>query len=250
MDRGKGIFSLTPGPVEVTKEAVEADIENQVLLGLDALAGGNGEQADIFLSKNVIRLKGKEIPLVKEGKLLRKVTVAEDVTVPALSEALLDVYVERQEADDNDQESNYVIEIAKGFSHTYPLIMAATLVNINRAVTCKVRVLNPFSSNITLRHDAEIGEAEKIEKRTGVIAAEENIEEGNLATVRRVQLNNVCAHSCSTVLPVTNEHDVQPHLKTLFEQSTVNKTEEEKRVVAGILVKFADTFSKDEWTSG
>ncbi|KAH3883837.1 hypothetical protein DPMN_007805 [Dreissena polymorpha] len=238
---------MTLGPVEVTKEAVVADIEDQVLLGLDVLAGGNGEQADIFLSKNVISLRGKEIPLVKEGKRLRKVTVAEDVTVPALSEVLVDVYVERHEADDYDQEANYVIEPAKGFSHTYPLIMAATLVNVNRALTCKVRVLNPFLSNVTLRHDADIGEAEKIEKCTGVIAAEENLEEeGNLAKIRRVQLNNVRAHSCSKALPVANENDVPPHLKTLFEQSTVNKTEEEKRVVAGLLVKFSDTFSKDE----
>jgi len=97
-DRGIGIFSMTLGPVEVTKEAVVADIEDQVLLGLDVLAGGNGEQADIFLSKNVISLRGREIPLVQEGKRLRKVTVAEDVTVPALSEALVGIFVESQDS--------------------------------------------------------------------------------------------------------------------------------------------------------
>ncbi|KAH3739304.1 hypothetical protein DPMN_045954 [Dreissena polymorpha] len=59
---------MTLGPVEVTKEAVVADIEDQVLLGLDVLSGGNGEQADIFHSKNVISLRGREIPLVQEGK--------------------------------------------------------------------------------------------------------------------------------------------------------------------------------------
>ncbi|KAH3709813.1 hypothetical protein DPMN_069278 [Dreissena polymorpha] len=66
-DRGKGIFRMTLGPVEVTKEAVVADIEDKVLLGLDVLAGGNGEQTDIFLSKNVIRLKGERDP-IGEGR--------------------------------------------------------------------------------------------------------------------------------------------------------------------------------------
>ncbi|KAH3822109.1 hypothetical protein DPMN_123880 [Dreissena polymorpha] len=67
--------------------------------------------------------------------------------------------------------------------------MAATFVNINRAVTCKVKVLNPFSMSVTLRHNSEIGEAERIDCCTGVIANEENEgERDNITTVRRVQL--------------------------------------------------------------
>ncbi|KAH3814428.1 hypothetical protein DPMN_142926 [Dreissena polymorpha] len=68
------------------------------MLGFGVLAGGNGEQADIFLSKSVMSLRGKEIQLMQESKQLRKVTVAEDVKVPAHSEALVDMFVEIQES--------------------------------------------------------------------------------------------------------------------------------------------------------
>ncbi|KAH3866623.1 hypothetical protein DPMN_029721 [Dreissena polymorpha] len=131
---------MTLGPVEVTKEAVVADIEDQVLLGLDVLAGGNGEQADIFISKNVISLRGREIPLVQEGKRLRKVTVAEDVTVPALSEALVDIFVESQ---DSSFEQSTVVK-PKREGH----VVADFLVKLS----------NPFTigkQNSNLTHHAE-----------------------------------------------------------------------------------------------
>ncbi|KAH3725818.1 hypothetical protein DPMN_051667 [Dreissena polymorpha] len=63
--------------------------------------------------------------------------------------------------------------------------MAATLMSINRAVTRKIKVLNPFSTSVTLRHHAEIGKAERIDCCTGVIANEENEgERNNITTVR------------------------------------------------------------------
>jgi hypothetical protein len=43
--------------------------------------------------------------------------------------------------------------------------MASTLLDINRAIISKARVLNPFSTAMKLLQDAEIGKAEKIEKR-------------------------------------------------------------------------------------
>jgi len=250
-EKGAGEFNLILGPVKVICQAVVADIEDEVLLGLDVLAGEKDGQADIFLSKNIIKLKGKEIPLIPATRRLRKVTVAEDVAIPGLSEVVVDVYVERDEADDKDKEENFIIEPTEGFVQRYPLVMAATLVNINRAVTCKVKVLNPFSTSVTLRHHAEIGEAERIDCCTGVIANEENEgERDNITTVRRVQLMTVEKDSRISDLPVANAMDVPPHLKSLFEESVVGKTEEQQSVIAGLLVKYADTFSKDEWDLG
>ncbi|KAH3882454.1 hypothetical protein DPMN_006394 [Dreissena polymorpha] len=106
--------------------------------------------ADIFLSKSIITLKGKEIPLILAIKRLRKVTVAEDVVVPRLSEVVDDVYIECDEADDKDKEEHFIIEPTEGFVQRYQLIISATLVNVNIALTCKVRVLNPLSTGVTL----------------------------------------------------------------------------------------------------
>ncbi|KAH3822108.1 hypothetical protein DPMN_123879 [Dreissena polymorpha] len=114
-ERGTGEFNLILGPVKVICQLVVADMEDEVLLGLDVLAGEKEGQADIFLSKSIIKLKEKEIPLIPATKRLRKVTVAEDVAIPRLSEVVVEVYVERDEADDKDKEENCIIEPTEGF---------------------------------------------------------------------------------------------------------------------------------------
>lgn len=43
------------------------------------------------------------------------------------------------------------------FKERYKLVFATTLVDINIVPTCKVRVMNPFTHDADLRHDAEIG---------------------------------------------------------------------------------------------
>ena len=57
-------------------ETIVADIEDEVLLGYDIPRDEEKGVADILLSKNVIRLRGKEIPCVKrkKGQGPRKVT--------------------------------------------------------------------------------------------------------------------------------------------------------------------------------
>ncbi|KAH3706090.1 hypothetical protein DPMN_065470 [Dreissena polymorpha] len=149
------------------------------------------------------------------------------------------------------KEDNFIIESTKGFVQSYPLVVVATLVNINRAVTCKIKVLNPFSTGVAMRQDAEIGKADRIDCCAGVIANEENeSERDNITTVRRVQLKTAETDSSVKDLPVANAKDMPPHLKSLLEESVVGKTEEQHSFIAGLLVIYADTFSKDEWDLG
>ncbi|KAH3888474.1 hypothetical protein DPMN_012509 [Dreissena polymorpha] len=42
--------------------------------------------------------------------------------------------------------------------------MAATMVDINRSPTCKIRVMNQFSHDVDLKQDAEIAVAERVER--------------------------------------------------------------------------------------
>ncbi|KAH3830050.1 hypothetical protein DPMN_103287 [Dreissena polymorpha] len=58
-EMGMGEFDMVLGPVKVTCQAVVADIDDEVLLWLDLLAGAKGRQADVFLIKSIIKLKGK-----------------------------------------------------------------------------------------------------------------------------------------------------------------------------------------------
>ncbi|KAH3714784.1 hypothetical protein DPMN_057485 [Dreissena polymorpha] len=62
------------------------------------------------------------------------------------------------------------------------------MVDINRSPTCKVRLLNPFSQDVDLRRDAEIGVAERVERVVSVLATtENNPNESEPVSVRRIQ---------------------------------------------------------------
>jgi hypothetical protein len=160
----------------LTVEAIVADIEDEALLGFDVLHGSEKSPADILLSQNKIVLDGVEIPCFQVGipKRVRRVVVADDVQIPGLSEALVDVYVERCEYDDSDNDPSFLLEPTASFRERYQLMMALTLVDINKAPTCKVRILNPLDTEVLLKQDAEIAYAEKVERIVSVVAEEED----------------------------------------------------------------------------
>ena len=174
-DAGQARLELHLGSVQMTEDVIVAEIEDEDLLGYDILRGKHGKPADILLSKNKILLDGNEIPVFQVGKVgkARQVTVAGDMTLPPQAEAVVKVYIERLECDDDDGRADYVVEPTEYFKETYPLQMASTLVNLNQSPTCVVRILNPFPSEVKLHQDAVIGNAEKIERVVSVISREE-----------------------------------------------------------------------------
>lgn len=94
--------------------------------------------------------------------MLRKMTVADNFCIPAKTEAVVDIYVERTEDDDSDREADFLVEPTDHLNKAYQLIMGSTIVNINQSATCKVRILNPSLVDTGLRQDAQTGQAEKI----------------------------------------------------------------------------------------
>ena len=90
------------------------------------------------MSKGVLVLDKKEVPIIQIGvtNRVRKVTAADHFVIPAQSECIIEVYVERKEFDYFTSEKEYVVEPTEHFQAEYPLHMASTLVDINRACTC------------------------------------------------------------------------------------------------------------------
>ena len=249
---GKAEFELILGPLELQKDVIVADIEDDALLGFDILGRGNVGPADILLSRNEIVLNGVSIPVFQVGRTekSRQVTLADDVSVPGQAEAIVDVYIERFEGDD-DEESDYVVEPADAFCDRYPLKLASTLININQSPTCKVRVMNPFPAEVKLRQNAIIGRAEKIERIISVIKDAEHEEVDDLNSVRRIQIAKRKAEEVKgPPRAAANKRDVPDHLKDMYEKSIKGKSEMEAEVVAGLLVKFQEVFSKSEWDIG
>ena len=252
-ESGKAKFTFRLGTLEIIIDAIVAEIEDDALLGYDVLNGSEKGPADILLSKNKIVLDGVDIPCfqVRVNKRSRRVIVAEDTSIPGLTEALVDVFVERIEEDDEKAQEDYLVEPSDAFQDRYRLMMASTLVDINGATTCKVRILNPFSSEVTLKQDAEIGMAEKIERLISIVAEEENSEEnGNLQSIRKIEVNRNKATTPNLSFEKAKAEEVPEHLKTLFTKSTEEMSESERQVIAGLLVKYQDTFSRNEWDLG
>ena len=252
---GKGDFKVLLGSYKLVHEFVVADIEDEALLGFDILMGSEKGPADILLSRGMIVLDGVSIPCFQVGRRSRprRVTVADDVTIPGQTEAVIEVFVEREEFDDLAKQSEYLVEPAQLFKEKYNLVMASTLIDINKSPTCKVRVLNPFPVEATLRQNAYVGTAEQIERIVSVIADSENEgEDGCNECTRRI-----CAAPRKVTdglnLKVTrdaSEPVIPDHLATLYEKSTAGKNNYERNIVASLLNKYSDTFSRDEWDIG
>ena len=251
---GKAEFNFKLDTLELRGEMVVADIEDECLVGVDILQNSQKGPADIILSKGLIILDKHKIRCSQIGlpDSVRKVSVAGEFTIPGLSEAVIDVFVKRTESDDDDDNASYIIEPTEHFTETYPLQMAATLVNLNTTTTQKVRLLNPFSSQVTIRQDTVIGKAEKIDDTTKLITImERDTGSDNNNCVRKIQLNKGDTDILRKVdVSKSAEITVPEHLKQLFEVASKDRTPNEAAALARLLKKHENTFSKDEWDIG
>ncbi|MCG7869970.1 MAG: reverse transcriptase, partial [Candidatus Thiodiazotropha taylori] len=258
---GKGEFSITLGGIDSEVEAVVAEIDDDGLLGIDVLQNGKGGPADLLLSKGVLVVENKEVPIIQVGlkSKVRRVTSADHFVVPPQAESVIDVYVERDDSDDFSCESKCLIEATQHFQETYPLKMAPTLVDINEGCTCKVRILNPFPTSVSIKQDAEVGKAESIAGNPHVLFQQENEKEkGNFYKVRRIDIEAKIeglhvdpeAPGKERKIKESQVKSVPGHLKDLYDRSTENLNEEEKQRVANLLSDYQDTFSRNEWDIG
>ena len=94
-EQGKGNFKLKLGPVSMHIEMIVADIDDDGLLGVDVLQNAEDGPADLLMSKGVLKVAGKEVPIIQVGlqNRIRKVTAADHFVIPAQSEAVIDVYI-------------------------------------------------------------------------------------------------------------------------------------------------------------
>lgn len=256
-DLGKGEFTIKLGTVSLKIEAMVADIDDDGLLGVDVLQSSSNGPTDLMMSKGVLIINKQEVPIIQIGvnSRVRKVTAADHFVIPPQSEAVVDVYIEREEYDDFSAEQDYIIEPTEHFRTTYPLQMAPSLANINESCTGKVRLLNPFPTAVSIKQDAVVGRAEPIEGSPKLVVKQENQEEeDNYARARRISFQ--VKDSCSEEEPIreavqsSSVAAVPDHLGDLYRRATTGLNKEEKERVANLLIRFQDTFSRDEWDLG
>ena len=253
-ERGKAIFQMSIGPIELEKELIVADIQDEGLLGIYILRDDEKGPADILLSKSLLILRGQEIPCIQVGvtNKIRKVTAADHVVIPPQSEAVLDVYIEHMEADDTSCVCDFIVEPTEHCNETYPLKMASTLVDLNSGVTNKIRVLKPFPTAVSINQDAVIAQAQKTDRIHSTVTEEDNSgNESCNVSVRRVELKKTEIKAPKVPRHQTNRiQEVSEHLQELFKRSTLHCSDNEKRAPAELLHNFQITFSKNEWDLG
>ena len=151
-----------------------------------------------------------------------------------------------------------VIEPGAEFRETYPLLMTATVVDINCGATQKVRILNPLNESISIRQDSNVGYAEPFISLQTIMEMEDEEEVNNICCIRRIKSQNETKNSLGSNLENdpklefgdTSNISVPAHLEELYEEAISCCNTEEKRKIAHLLVKYQDCFSKHEYDLG
>ena len=105
--------------------------------------------ADLLMSKDVLVIDRTEVAIIQVGvtNRIRTVTAADQFVIPAQSECVIDVFIERREYDDFSSEKEYVVEPTEHFQAEFPLQMATTFGKHKQST---VRVLNPFPTAMSI----------------------------------------------------------------------------------------------------
>ncbi|CAC5405010.1 unnamed protein product [Mytilus coruscus] len=251
---GKANFNIILGSLEIVAEIVVANIEDQCLLGIDILQGQQGGPADTLLSKGVINLKGVSIPCiqVKKSEIIRKVTAADHFIIPGYCEAVIDVYIERNEKDELLASKEFMIEPSEEFIANNKIAMAACVVDIKDNVTVKAMVLNPSSEEVFIKQDTIIGKASSFLKVLSSLKDMENADETeNFSAIRRLRFSSPKISKHDMIKNVKEDNlRVPSHLTELLDSCSEDLSTDEKGKVANVLNKFQEVFSKHEFDIG
>lgn len=272
-DWGKCNAEIKLDNVTVNSEIIIADIQDDALLGMDILKGTLGKPADIILSQNKIILNGNEIKCEKYIKnITRQVKAADHYVIQGHTEQIIDVFVERTEHDDN-YKSTIIIEPTQSFKENFPLVTASSLAEINGNPTCKVRVMNPFPTDISINQDTIVGTAEIVTEDTQkLLTCESDVDQSNIKSARRLQfiqnkanLQDEHAQNERFNIKQTKEtskssgkrnssktliESVPEHLKSLYAHSAEGKNLTQQQQIAETLTHYKDVFSKNETDLG
>ena len=176
---GRGHFSMTMGSLELRRELYVAEIEDDVLLGADLMLRDGDGPADLILSEGKMVFKGITIKVeqVITGApcQVRKAYAADHYVIPGMSEAILDLFVDKHGCVDGD--NHILIEGAPQFVENHSVVVAPCLVDAANNATVKVRVLNPFTQAVSVKQDTVVGHVLEINAEVNVIVEEESQED-------------------------------------------------------------------------
>ncbi|XP_061173678.1 uncharacterized protein LOC133182850 [Saccostrea echinata] len=202
-----------------------------------------GVPADILLSRGIVRLHGTTIPCiqVKSDNKCRRVTAADNYVVPPYSEKIIQAFVERN--DDGTEPTEFIVEPNEKFSEKYELLMACSLIDIEKSTTVPVRLLNPTCTQKQIWQYVVLGNAEEF--------LYETVLEDPGGSADNITIGHTVRHTTETEKGQLNEK-LPEHLRQLYEDSLKSNELDEKsqRDLFKLLFDFQDTFSKNDLDLG
>ena len=103
---------------------------------------------------------------------------------------LIDVFIDRFEDDQDSHQNIFCVEPTQDFNNRFSLLMASCLKDLKDQVSTKVRSMNPFKTDVKIKQDEVLGEAELIDPQyIQVILSPEGCGQGNQPT-RKIQSDN------------------------------------------------------------
>ena len=106
----------------------------------------------------------------------RRVMAADHYMIQGKCEQIIDVLVELQVPDYYSVKCEVIIEHSPLFTETYPLLMAPTVVDLNGGAKQKVRVLNLFNTEVSIKQDSVVGLAETFSNMKTFVQTEDETE--------------------------------------------------------------------------
>ena len=199
IEMGKGNFKLQLGPVNLQIEAIVAEIDDDALLGIDVLQNQYNGPTDLLMSKGILKMGDKEVPIMQVGinDRIRKVTPAYNCIIPAQSEVEIDVNIEGQTGDEATKRSDFIIKPIENLIEKHSLHMPFAIVDLKQGDTCKVRLLNLLSTEVYLEERTELGYAETNERKPRLPDRQEDSKENGIRRIR-LETRNVAVSTAES----------------------------------------------------
>ena len=254
LDMGMVNLKFSIGDVNFEKEVVVADIQDNVLIGLDI-----GDPFDVITSEKHVFIQGQRIPCVAiRSSVIRKVWASDEFLIHAQCEMIVDAQVEN---DESDSLGEMLIEASPTFGEHCGLIMAASLVDLSRSVSTHVHIMNLSDKPVTLHEDSVIGYAEEVDPSTRAVVYQETETQDtdlNMSATRQVKCDNphpvdktYQADSQPSNTQLTHQSDLvdqlSEHMKSIFLKTTASRTDiDEQQEIFRFCQTFQSSFSCTE----
>ena len=160
-----------------------------------------------------------------------------------------------------------IFEPCQQFVKKHNLLVAASLVNVRDNVTVKVRLLNPYEQEVSVKQHTRLGMVEPVhldnvyplceceddsemencdDKRPIKLTMTESVDQQNNARI--VRDGDVEANNKVTVEELTNS--VPSQLRELFNETVDGKSLQELQQLSKLLCEYEECFSRDEYDLG